>query len=262
MNRLILCCMLLLLGLGASCAWAEDAQLAKLFTSRKLNGTLVLVNRDGSQRYLYNEARAAQPFLPASTFKIPNTLIALDEGVITPQEVLRWDGRDTGVPAWNHDQTLASAFKTSCVWFYQELAKRIGESWYQTWLQRINYGNAEPEPCLTTFWLEGDLRISALQQVAFLKKVYQRSLPFKPSSYDTLAGIMLVEQKPGYRLYAKTGWAGFGRKDQPQLGWYVGYVETGHDTWFFALNLDLAKPEQAGLRQQIVNEALQLKALQ
>ncbi len=263
MNRLILCCLLLVLVLGFSATRvrAEDAQLAKLFTSRKVNGTLVLVNRAGSQRYLYNEARAAQPFLPASTFKIPNTLIALDQGVITPQELLRWDGRETGIPACNHDQTLASAFKNSCIWYYQELARRIGESWYQTWLQRIDYGNAQPEPCLTTFWLEGDLRISALQQVAFLKKVYQRTLPFKQGSYDTLASIMLVEQKPGYRLYAKTGWAGFGHPDQPQLGWYVGYVEAGTEVWFFALNIAITKPAEGGYRQQIVMEALKQKGL-
>ena len=261
MNRLILCCLLLVLGFSATWVRAEDAALAKLFSARAVQGTLVLANRDGSRSYVHNEARAAQPLLPASTFKIPNTLIALDEGVITEKELLKWDSTDKGLAAWNRDQTLASAFKNSCVWCYQELAQRIGAKRYQAWLKKIDYGNALPGPELTTFWLSGDLRISAQQQITFLKKLYRRELPFKAASYDALRRIMLAEEKPGYRLYAKTGWAGYGEKDTPQTGWYVGYLETGTDVWFFALNMAITKPAEAAYRQQMVLEALKLKGI-
>ncbi len=261
MNRLILLCLTLVLVLVASPAFSEDAALAKLFSDRKVSGTLLITNLEGTTLYLHNEARANKPLLPASTFKIPNTLIALDEGVITEKELLKWDGTDRGLAAWNRNQTLTSAFKNSCVWCYQELAQRIGIARYQQWLKKIDYGNADPGPGLTTFWLSGDLRISAVQQMLFLHKLYKRELPFKASSYDALARIMLVEEKPGYRLYAKTGWAGYGEKTTPQIGWYVGYVEIGTDVWFFALNMAITKPVEGAYRQQLVMEALKLKGI-
>jgi len=246
---------------STSPAFCDDAGLAKLFSARAVQGTLVLTNRDSSRSYVYDEASANKPLLPASTFKIPNTLIALDEGVITEKELLKWDGTDRGLAAWNRDQTLASAFKSSCVWCYQELAQRIGTARYQAWLKKIDYGNALPQPGLTTFWLSGDLRISAQQQITFLKKLYKRELPCKAASYDALRRIMLVEEKPGYRLYAKTGWAGYGEKATPQIGWYVGYLETGTDVWFFALNMAITKPAEGAYRQQVVMEALKLKGI-
>ncbi|SJZ40468.1 beta-lactamase class D [Trichlorobacter thiogenes] len=261
MNRLILLCLSLVLLLVASPAFCDDAALARLFSDRKVNGTLLIANLDGTALYLHDAARASTPLLPASTFKFPNTLIALDEGVITEKELLKWDGTERGLAACNRDQTLASAFKNSCVWCYQQLAQRVGTARYQHWLKQIDYGNANPGPELTTFWLSGDLRISAQQQITFLQKLYKHELPFKPASYDALRRIMLVEEKPGYRLYAKTGWAGYGEKATPQIGWYVGYVETGTDVWFFALNMAITKPADGAFRQQMVMEALKLKGI-
>lgn len=261
MPRLTVCLTaLLLLGIALS-AHAEDAELAKLFHKRAVTGALVLVNRDGSRQFVHNEARAKQPLLPASTFKIPNTLIALEEGAATGQTKFIWDGTTREIAAWNHDQTLAEAFKNSCVWCYQQLAQRIGTPRYQHWLTRLDYGNARPGPELTSFWLSGDLRISAWQQVAFLQKLQQRQLPFSASSYDTLRTIMLVEQQPGYRLYAKTGWAGMGQANAQQTGWYVGYLESEAGVWYFALNIDITAPQQAAFRQQIVMEALKTKGI-
>lgn len=245
----------------ASTAFAGDSQLAGLFTQNGVKGTLIVSSLDGATTYIHDDARAATPLLPASTFKIPNTLIALDTGVITENDTLKWDGADRGVAAWNKDQTLETAFKSSCVWFYQELARRIGTARYETWLARIGYGNAKPTPALTTFWLEGDLRISALEQVAFLKRLYRRELPFKPTSYETLRRIMIVEQTPAYVLRGKTGWAGFGSRKAAQIGWYVGYVETKGMVWVFAMNMDIARPADAGLRQKIVKEAMRAKGI-
>ncbi|MDK9717120.1 MAG: class D beta-lactamase [Trichlorobacter sp.] len=261
MYRVNLYFVLLLLICDVTPVRAEDAELAGLFSARAVSGTLVLTNRDGSRSYVHNEARAAQSLLPASTFKIPNTLIALETGAIMPQGTFTWDGKDKGVSACNKNQTLASAFKNSCVWCYQQLAQRIGTTAYQQWLKKIDYGNANPGPELTTFWLSGDLRISAQQQIAFLKKLYKHELPFKAASYDALSSIMLMEEKPGYRLYAKTGWAGYGEKETPQIGWYVGCLETGTDVWFFALNMAITKPAEGAYRQQMVMEALKLKGI-
>lgn len=249
--------MTLVLGLPVV-AWCEDAELAKLFSDRNVQGTLVLTSLDGSESWVHNDDRANMPFVPASTFKILNALIALDAGVISETEVLKWDGEDRGIEAWNRDQTLETAFKSSCIWFFQELARRIGKTRYQKILTEVGYGTASPEPDLETFWLEGDLKISAAAQVAFLKKLCRRELPFRPSSYDTLQKIMILEQTPACILRAKTGWA---LRVSSQIGWFVGYVEAKGKTWVFATNLDVVNSEDARHRREITVEALKLKGI-
>jgi beta-lactamase class D len=246
-----------LLLLASSCR-GEDRDLARLFAEKNIDGTIVLSDLSGSKTYIANERRANATFVPASTFKILNTLIALDEGVVSEKEVLRWDGKEEGLAAWNRDQTLESAFRSSCVWFYQELARRIGTARYEAYLKRTGYGTGSPTPELTTFWLEGDLRISAVEQVDFLKKVYRGELPFRRGSYEILQKLMVVEKTPAYTLRAKTGWA---QRTTPQIGWFVGYVERDGKVWFFATNIDIKKPEDARLRQQLTVEALRLKGI-
>lgn len=240
-------------------AHAEDPDLAKLFTDQHLTGTIVISSLDGAKTYIHNDERANARFVPASTFKIPNTLIALEEGVVADEkEIRKWDGKDTGVPAWNRDQSMETAFRSSCVWFYQELARGVGLDRYSSYLARMNYGNGKAGPDLTTFWLGGDLKISAVEQISFLKKLYGRAYPFKPSSYELLGKLMTVEQTPAYKIRAKTGWA---QRITPQVGWYVGYVESGGKVWFFATNLEIVKPEDSRLRQTITTEALRLKGI-
>ncbi len=242
----------------ASPASCEDRDLAKLFAEKGIDGTIVIAELNGARRYVCNERRANKPFVPASTFKILNTLIALDVGVVAEKDVMKWDGKDRGVAAWNRDQTLESAFKSSCVWFYQELARRIGTAGYLKYLKEAGYGSGGPTPELTTFWLKGDLKISAVEQIDFLGKVRAEKLPFRHASYETLKRIMTVDRTPRYTMMGKTGWA---QEVSPQIGWYVGYVESGGRVWLFATNMDISKPEDARYRQQITLEALRIKGI-
>ena len=255
----MLCTAALLVFTFVQSAHGEDPNLAKLFTDRKLTGTIVISSLDGGRTYIHNDERANTRFVPASTFKIPNTLIALEEGVVADEkETRKWDGKDRGVPAWNRDQSMETAFRSSCVWFYQELAREVGLDRYAAYLARMKFGNGRAGPEPTTFWLEGDLKISAVEQVSFLKKLYARAYPFKSSSYELLRKLMVVEQTPAYTVRAKTGWA---QRITPQVGWYVGYVESGGKVWFFATNLEIVKPEDSRLRQTITMEALKLKGI-
>ena len=166
------CLLLFFTSVFSSGVRAEDADLAALFQQRGVQGALVLRSLDGKTQYVYNTSRAEERFLPASTFKILNTLIALEEGAIQDErEVIEWDGTDKGWEPWNADQTLATAFPLSCVWFYQALAKRVGNEAYLEQLQRVAYGNTQTGPDVTTFWLEGDLRISAMEQIELLTRL-------------------------------------------------------------------------------------------
>lgn len=248
-------CALLLVPLAAQ---AEDAGLASLFSRAGVEGTLVIAPLQDGDAFVHNDRRARQRFTSASTFKILNALIALDEGVITSDATLKWDGVSRDIADWNHDQTLESAFRVSCVWCFQVLARRIGSERYQRYLTDLQYGELRVPFEETTFWLDGSLTISADEQVGFLKQIYRRTLPFSTASYDALARIMLVEATPNYTLRAKTGWA---TDTRPQVGWYVGYVETARGVWVFALNLDTRERADLPLRQAIVLEALRAKGI-
>lgn len=238
---------------------AEDVAIAQLFTKAGVDGTVLIESVQTGQRIVHNEPRSQRAFTAASTFKLLNTLIALEEGVIAgADEIIRWDGTRYDIADWNHDQTLESAFKVSCVWCYQELARRVRAGKYSAYIRRSHYGDLREPFNETQFWLDGSLTISAEQQIAFMKQVVMRSLPFHTSYYETLKSIMLSDETPYYRLYAKTGWA---TRIAPAVGWYVGYVEAIGGTWLFALNIDTRNAADLPLRQKLVRDALRIKGI-
>lgn len=240
-------------------AIAEDQVLAGLFSQQRLDGTIVISSLHSEQTFIHNDLRANQRFPTASTFKIMNTLIAVEEKAISGKdEVLKWDGLIYDLPDWNHDQTLESAFKVSCVWCFQALARRVGAEKYRSYLRKTAYGELREPFDETTFWLDVSLQISAIEQIDFLKKVYLRTLPFSTHAYDILRQIMLVEQTPSYTMWAKTGWA---TSVSPQVGWYVGYIETPQDVWFFATNIEVGGKQDLLLRQPLTLNALKAKGI-
>lgn len=249
---------ILMLGLFCS-LYAEDAMMAKLFDDENITGTMLIESLDGTKRYVYNDERANMPLLPASAFKIPNTLIALQEGVVTADSIIVWDKVERSVRAWNQDQSLKSAFKSSCVWCYQSFARKIGLEKYNEYLKKLHYGNETTGHNVERFWLDGDLRISAYEQIAFLKKLYNNDLPFQQDHMDLLKSIMIDEQGENYIIRAKTGWAV--PKDAEHHGWYVGYVESSKGVYFFATNLRIESADELPLRKLMTIQALKNKGI-
>ena len=240
------------IGLIFNFIYAEDKDLKNIFDKSKINGTLVISSLNSEKNYIYNNSRALTRFIPASTFKIPNTLISLEEGVIKDEnEIIKWDGKIRSYDIWNKDQTLQSAISFSCVWCYQKFAKEIGNDKYLDYLKKIHYGNEKTGLDISTFWLEGDIKISAFEQIDFLKRLYKNDLPFNQKNIDITKKILTVENANNYIMKAKSGWSG-------KIGWYIGYVETKNDIWFFALNGDISK-EELKYRKQIVMESLKIK---
>lgn len=238
---------------------AEDAAIEQLFRNAGIDGTIVIESVSTGQSFVHNDPRSKQAYAAASTFKVLNTLIALEEGAISGADaIFHWDGTQYEIADWNRDQTLASAFKVSCVWCYQQLARRVGSLKYPAYIQQSSYGRLRQPFNETEFWLDGALTISAEQQVEFLRQIVERKLPFKASSYDTLKKIMLTDESGRYRLYAKTGWA---TRTPPSAGWYVGYVEIPGDIWLFALNLATRDAKDLPLRIQIAKDALKAKGV-
>lgn len=255
--RIIRCAIVLLLA-AATAPAADDPELAVLFQARGLAGTIVITSISGDTTYSYNRTRAGTRYSPASTFKIPNSLIALQERALRDEhDTLRWDGVERSIAAWNRDHCLESAFRASCVWFYQEIARRVGMEKYRSYLKSLSYGNQRIGTNVDRFWLDGTLQISAFEQLDVLKSVYARRYPFSQRSYNILQDIMVDLSGPSYVLRAKTGRTG----GDADIGWYVGYVQTDHTVWFFAMNIDLRADSDVPLRKELVLKALRAKGI-
>ena len=234
----------------------SSGEFSLLFKSTKTEGTFVLYNLKADKYFIHNEERANQAFLPASTFKIPNSLIALETGVIRDEkEILPWDGIDRGVTAWNKDHNLRSAIKVSAVWVYKDLARKIGKGRIQYWVRKIEYGNQKTGEKIDAFWLTGDLQITAMEQISFLKRFYTEELDITKRSIRIVKDILVEEKTAEYTLSAKTGWATI---TDPEIGWYVGYVEKGEEVYFFALNLDIHKNSDAKKRKTLTRKILKI----
>lgn len=235
--------------------FANENTISNLYTAAGIEGTLLIQSLDKNTEYKHNSSRIDQAYIPASTFKIPNTLIALEEGVIkSPLEIIKWDGIKREYPPWNEDQTLATAFARSCVWCYQKFAIKIGNLKYKKYLHEFNYGNSKTGKNITSFWLDGDLRVSAREQINFLRKVYLEKLPIKHKNIKILKDIMLSESTSSYKLWAKTGWKG-------QHGWFVGYIETDNKIWFFANHIKINSQSDLAFRKKLTIASLKLKGI-
>lgn len=234
--------------------FASDLEIEKIFKNKEVEGTIIIESLNTKKVYIHNDKRANMPLSPASTFKIPHTLIALNEGIVNANSIIFWDKTDKGMEPWNKNQTLESAFKLSCVWCYKEFASKIGVEKYKNYLKELDYGNRIVGNDVSDFWLDGSLKITTFEQIKFLKRLYKNDLPFKQKDIDTLKNIMIDEKNENYTLRAKTGWEG-------RYGWYVGYVETKNDVWFFAMNIDTKSKDDLPKRKAITLETLKLKGI-
>lgn len=245
---------LIALSILFSCTSKKQIDFPALFSKYGVHGTFVLESQKTGERWIYNPARLDSAFLPASTFKIPNSILALHYGAVADtNEIIKWSGQHYEIPAWNRDHNLNSAIKVSVVWFYQEIARRIGEERMQEGVNQLDYGNKDIAGDIDKFWLNGGIRISANQQIDFLKRFYAEQLPFPKEILKKVKGIMLLESGNGYKFYAKTGWSA--RVDH-QIGWYVGFIETNDDTYFFAINVDVNDREDLKAREGITKDVL------
>ncbi|HVN56173.1 MAG TPA: class D beta-lactamase [Anaerolineaceae bacterium] len=232
----------------------EGPDLAGYFQG--FTGAFVLYDRGRDQTYRYNQQRCAEQLLPASTFKILNALIGLETGVIPDENyVIHWDGTRYPNPVWNQDHTLKTALQNSVVWYYQELARRVGREKMKHYVQAAGYGNQDISGKIDSFWLDGGLRISADEQVAFLKRLYQDDLPLSKRSMQIVRDMLVLEKTGDYRLSGKTG---SGQMSGNSIGWFVGYVEAQENVFFFATNIASASDEAQGVKaKEITHQILQ-----
>lgn len=217
---------------------------------------VIVIKQDGQlQTYGNDLSRANTEYVPASTFKILNALIGLENHKVTLNEVFKWDGQKRSFPTWEKDMNLAEAMKLSAVPVYQELARRIGVDLMAQEVKRLHFGNAQIGTQVDNFWLVGPLKVTPVQEVEFVEQLAHKQLPFKPEVQETVQQMILLQEVKGNKIYAKSGW---GMDLDPQVGWLTGWVEQPNGKKVaFSLNMEM-KPKMSGsIRNEITLKALE-----
>ncbi|MBT2338656.1 class D beta-lactamase [Pseudomonas fluorescens] len=232
---------------------AKVAGWKSIFDKYNTEGTIVIRDERSAvaKAYVYNKDRSVVRYTPASTFKVPHTLFALDSGVVKDEfQQFKWGGGKHEIPTHNQDQTLRSAMRYSALWVYRGFAKEIGERRAVDYLEKIKYGNQSAVIKVRDYWINGGLEVSAVEQVEFLRKLYRNELPFKPEHLTLTKDIMVTGAGPDWIMRSKTG---LGQR----VGWWVGWIELPAGPVFFAVNIDTPnRMADAHKREAIGREVL------
>jgi beta-lactamase class D len=242
---------------------ALKPDLAQRFAADGTNGTFAAALIGSEAVVASDDRRSVKPILPASTFKIANSIVALETGVVVDpdRDVFKWDGVVRGYPDWNRDHTLRSAIAASVVPVYQELARRIGRERMQKFVDAFDYGNRDISGPIDRFWLDGAMRISPLQQIRFLDRLWRRHLPVSERSQALTIDILPVTRVGDALIRAKSGLVGVDEKSPSagagaRVGWLVGFAEKGTSRSVFATNLDIKEPRHIASRMQLSQQLL------
>jgi len=120
-------------------------------------------------------------------------------------------------------------------WYFQELDKRAGTEAMKEFYAGLGYGNQDFSNDSSSLWLGSSLKISAIEQVELLRKLYHNEYHFSPENIQAVQNSIKLEEKPGGTLYGKTGTGNIDGENRN--GWFIGYVETAQNTYFFATNI-------------------------
>jgi beta-lactamase class D len=191
-------------------------------TQFALDGSVHLYDEEQHIEYHSDSAGFYKRNVPASTFKIITSLLAIEKGLLRDQyQVKAWNNRQQKNTSWNKDQDLQEAFALSTNWFFEDLTTALGSDTINAWLRRIGYP-AAVNPSETKFWLDTRFTISPKEQIELMQKLYHQELPFSARTMDITKSIMLRKDTLGIQIYGKTGW---GTPNGKNIGWYIGWAQ-------------------------------------
>lgn len=231
----------------------------KILDENLLKGAILIYDASAECYYSNDFERAALGKLPASTYKIPHSIIALETGLVEDDRtIFPWDGEARYLDIWERDMNFREAFQLSCVPCYQGVARRIGSQRMNEYLDRIGYSGMQVDSSnIDQFWLQGESGISCFSQIDFLRRLEASELPVSQRSIQLVKKMMLIEEKEEYILRGKTGWSQW---QGVENGWFVGYLNQGKEKYFFATNLEPEKgfdmKKFAQIRRKITELAL------
>ena len=204
------------------------------------NGSFVLYDAAEDSWQIYNKEYATARISPASTFKIYSALFSLESGIISPeQSLIPWNGQNYMYDLWNADQTLESAMQNSVTWYFQALDQQSSLPSIKEYVKEIGYGNQLVEGDISSYWINSALKISPVEQVEMLTKLYYNQFGFTPENIKAVKdSIRLYSMDEGI-LSGKTGTEEIDGLNTS--GWFIGYVERDNHTYFFATNIQSDK---------------------
>ena len=229
------------------------SEIQNILDSSRLNGSVLIYDADSDIFYSNNFDWANRGFLPASIFKIPNSIIALETGLVSDDTTLfKWDGKERRLKIWEQDLTFREAFHYSCVPCYQDIARNIGSYTMNIYLQKFNYGTMMVDSnSIDNFWLEGESHISQFQQIDFLKRFYNSQIPISKRTELIMKKLMVIEENSNFILSGKTGWS---IRNGNNNSWFVGYIKTQNKVYYFATNISPNQQFNMDLFPKIRNE--------
>lgn len=207
-----------------------------IIDSANVEGAILIYNLEDDKYYSNDFEWTKKGNLPASTFKITNSIIALETGVVENDSTLfKWNGVKRRIKNWEQDLIFRDAFHFSCVPCYQKVARNIGIKRMTEYLEKFEYGNMKVDSAnIDLFWLEGESRINQYQQIDFLKRFYKSELPISERTEKVMKRMMVIEENNEYKLSGKTGWS---IKNEINNGWFIGYIQYKNKSYFFATNV-------------------------
>nr|WP_297884700.1 BlaR1 family beta-lactam sensor/signal transducer [uncultured Blautia sp.] len=199
-------------------------------------GSFVLYNSKENTWSVYDPDNARKRISPNSTYKIYDALLGLESGVISPENsVISWNGEACPFEAWEGDQDLNSAIKNSVNWYFQSIDSQLGSDSIKSFLHTIQYGNQQTGSDMDLYWTDSSLKISPLEQVELLKKFNENEFHFSPDNISAVKKALQLSSSDAGNFFGKTG---TGRIDNRDVnGWFVGYVETSDNTYYFSVNI-------------------------
>lgn len=236
----------------------NNSKIQKIFTDKNIKGTFIVYDIENDKVIGYNKERSDIQFPPASTFKIFNSLIGLETGAVkdTDKVFYKYEGSKMYLKSWENDMNLKTGIKVSHVPAYQQLATMIGYDDMKKNIDNLNFGNKNigTEKDLTTFWLQGPLKISAIEQAELLGKLASKKLNYSEEIQQEVINISKLDSGKNWTLYGKTGW---GTKNvEVPVGWFVGWVNENGKNYSFAINMDTETADKLPLREEIAIKSL------
>ncbi|WP_279446690.1 OXA-24 family carbapenem-hydrolyzing class D beta-lactamase [Acinetobacter baumannii] len=233
----------------------HEKAIKSYFDEAQTQGVIIIKEGKNLSTYGNALARANKEYVPASTFKMLNALIGLENHKATTNEIFKWDGKKRTYPMWEKDMTLGEAMALSAVPVYQELARRTGLELMQKEVKRVNFGNTNIGTQVDNFWLVGPLKITPVQEVNFADDLAHNRLPFKLETQEEVKKMLLIKEVNGSKIYAKRGW---GMDVTPQVGWLTGWVEQANGKKIpFSLNLEMKEGMSGSIRNEITYKSLE-----
>ncbi|HCX2345407.1 MULTISPECIES: beta-lactam sensor/signal transducer BlaR1 [Staphylococcus] len=216
------------------------------------SGSFVMYSMKKDKYYIYNEKESRKRYSPDSTYKIYLALFGLDRHIISDKNSrMSWNHNHYPFDSWNKDQDLNTAIQNSVNWYFERISNQLSKNYTSDQLKQLNYGNKNLGS-YKAYWLEDSLKISNLEQVIVLKNMMEQNNHFSKKAKNQLSSSLLIKKNEKYELYGKTGTGIVNGKYNN--GWFVGYVITNHDKYYFSTHLSDEKA--SGENAKLINEKI------